>query len=86
MRWVHYMSLINASLSGYSNCEEEDESGGCGCHTPTLREDLEPWVQKGGIQWEDFTRAQSNRHAGLIHYQIINHTLLRQYDCMFKFR
>ena len=77
------MDLINTSLSSYSDCEGED---GSGCHTPTLRGDLETWVQRGGIQREDFDAAKSIGHSGLVHYQVINHTLFRQQDCMFKFR
>ncbi len=85
VRWLHYTGLINASLNSYTDCEEEEDgSGGCGCHAPTLRGDLETWVQRGGIQWDDFARARSNRPTGLVHYQIVNHTLLRQHDCMFK--
>ena len=79
------MELINASLNSYSECEEDD-GGGCGCHAPTLREDLEPWVQRGAIQWEEFAAAQQNRRSGLVHYQVVNHTLFRQQECMFRFR
>ena len=44
--------------------------------------DLAVWEQKGSIPEEEFRK---DRKRG-VHYQIINHKLYREEDCMFLFR
>lgn len=47
-----------------------------------LDEDLKVWEARGGITKEDFSKG---RHRGT-HYQILDHRLYREKECMFPFR
>jgi len=47
-----------------------------------MKEDLAPFEQHGGITKEQFDRSRSRG----THYQIINHRLYRENNCMFPFR
>jgi len=47
-----------------------------------MDEDLKPFEKLGGITKDEFDRSRSHG----VHYQIINHRLYRERDCMFPFR
>lgn len=81
-RWQRYLDLINSSLADYLHSSECKGEKGCGCYASVLESDLEVWREKGGVSWEDF---QAAKHQGqrAVHYQIIDHKLYRQEECMF---
>lgn len=82
-RWSKYLHLINSSLgddrSGRgSSCSEPS----CCPHTSTITADLAVWRERGGITRQDFLSARQERFRG-VHYQIIDHVLYREPDCIF---
>ena len=79
LRWSSYLQLINSSLVEWTSrqCSEE-----CGCHSPVINADLAVWRERGGITYQDFLSAKESRFRG-VHYQIIDHVLYRQPECMF---
>ena len=81
-RWQRYLNLVNSSVTDYSVIRVE-ESGGCGCYAPVLEDDLGVWRERGGVRWEDFQAAKQQGQRA-VHYQIIDHKLYRQEDCMFE--
>ena len=78
--WKKYLENINKAVAAYKDCPNEK----IGCFKRQIDVDLKIWKDKGGIPKEDFDNAL-NRKAGE-HYQIINHKLYRQEDCIFPFR
>ena len=88
-RWSKYLQLINTSLSGgdgrgsESLCSGAGDDPACDCpHTDTITADLAVWRERGGITRQDFLSAREERLRG-VHYQIIDHVLYREPDCMF---
>jgi hypothetical protein len=90
-RWSKYLHLITTSLSVDDGrgrgppCSGggDDSAAGCGCpHTATITADLAVWRERGGITRQDFLSAREERFRG-VHYQIIDHVLYREPDCMF---
>ena len=81
-RWQRYLDLINSSLADYLHSSECKGEKGRGCYASVLESDLGVWRERGGVNWEDF---QAVKHQGqrAVHYQIIDHKLYRQEDCMF---
>ena len=81
-RWERYLDLINSSLADYLHSSECKGEKGRGCYASVLESDLGVWRERGGVDWEDF---QAAKHQGqrAVHYQIIDHKLYRQEDCMF---
>ncbi|CAD5110907.1 DgyrCDS269 [Dimorphilus gyrociliatus] len=75
-KWSKYINKINEALKNYNDCTSED----CSCYFPTLEEDLDPF--KNGITREDLAKGGDRG----MKYQIVNHKLYRQSDCMFPFR
>ncbi len=78
--WRTYLEKINTSLANYKECPNEK----IGCFKKQIEKDLKLWKEKGGITKDDLENAIS-RKAG-VHYQIINHKLYREDDCIFPFR
>ncbi|XP_041348590.1 protein O-glucosyltransferase 1-like [Gigantopelta aegis] len=77
-KWQKYIDVINKSLSSYTDCEQD-----CSCHSSVIDEDLSVWEHKEkGITRERFDQAKERG----VHYQIVNHKLYRENDCMFPFR
>uniref|UniRef100_A0A336LJ21 CSON001853 protein n=1 Tax=Culicoides sonorensis TaxID=179676 RepID=A0A336LJ21_CULSO len=68
---------INEAFENYEPCES---SNNCSCYSPVLNEDLEPFSQ--GIHK---AMIDAIRDRG-VKYQIINHKLYRDKECMFPSR
>ena len=86
-RWSKYLDLVEASLSsgddGRGSSELPRSGGGDSCpHMATITADLAVWRERGGITHQDFLSAREERFRG-VHYQIIDHVLYREPDCMF---
>ncbi|KAF7664152.1 hypothetical protein LDENG_00187210 [Lucifuga dentata] len=73
-----YHDRISKAVKKHIPCNPAD----CGCHLSVLQNDLQPF--KGGIS-EDLMAATTSRGVGT-HYQIINHKLYRERNCMFPAR
>ncbi|KAG0728996.1 O-glucosyltransferase rumi [Chionoecetes opilio] len=75
-KWAHYIAKIDEAMSAYKPCAPEK----CSCHYHLIKKDLS--VFKDGISKET---VQSAKERGTF-YQIIDHELYRQEDCMFPSR
>lgn len=75
-QWVTYITLIEEAVASYKTCDPQR----CSCHYPLIKKDLASF--KDGIIKSII---QSSRERGTF-YQIINHKLYRQRDCMFPSR
>lgn len=75
-KWQKYLKLIDEAVSKYEDCALDD----CSCHTSVIDNDLEPF--KAGISRDLFNKANEKGS----HYQIIDHKLYREKDCMFPNR
>ena len=80
-RWSKYLQLINNSLKEYEREQSSTHESNCP-HTATITADLAVWNERGGITRQDFLSAMQERFRG-VHYQIIDHKLYREPDCMF---
>jgi len=81
--WVHYKRFIDDALShdDVSGCVDE----GAACFFDVIDDDLKPWSD--GISLEKFQSGLDRRsQTRAVHYQIIDHKLYREQDCMFHFR
>ena len=58
------------------------DGGVCGCYDNVVHDDLKVWRERGGIEWAELNAAKQYG----VHYQIVNHTLRRQQDCLFSAR
>ncbi|GAB6022285.1 hypothetical protein CHUAL_006411 [Chamberlinius hualienensis] len=76
-RWGEYLRLIEEARSNYIACN----STSCSCYQSVLKSDLSPW-SVGGITKQ---MIDSARDKGTL-YQIIDHKLYRDKECMFPFR
>ncbi|KAH3827829.1 protein O-glucosyltransferase 1-like [Dreissena polymorpha] len=76
-KWDRYLREIEQAVSHYQECTQE----GCSCHESVINNDLSVWV-KDGISREKLEAAKPRG----THYQIINHKLYREKDCMFPAR
>ncbi|KAM7439851.1 Protein O-glucosyltransferase 1 [Porites harrisoni] len=76
--WKTYLSKIEKATSQYTDCTNKK----CACYSDVIDDDLRVWRDKGGITKSDFDEAAGRG----VHYQIINHKLYREKDCMFPFR
>ncbi|UYV72430.1 POGLUT1 [Cordylochernes scorpioides] len=74
-RWKTYLDKIDQALEDYQPCQAKD----CSCYTDNINS---PVVLFEGIN-QDVVRQALSRG---VHYQILNHTLYRQQDCLFPFR
>ncbi|CAL9698597.1 unnamed protein product [Knipowitschia caucasica] len=77
-RWKEILDNIAHAIRAYIPCNSDK----CGCHVSVLQDDLRPF--RGGIS-EDFMASTVKRGVGT-HYQIIDHTLYREHNCMFPAR
>ncbi|CAL1278038.1 unnamed protein product [Larinioides sclopetarius] len=76
-KWQDIIELINKANSSYEECTSES----CSCYLSVMKDDLLPW-QKDGITREDILESKNKG----TYYQIINHKLYRETECMFPFR
>ncbi|KAK2163625.1 hypothetical protein LSH36_76g03039 [Paralvinella palmiformis] len=75
-KWNKYKKAIDVAVKKYKPCTSND----CSCYQSMLDNDLSTWEE--GIRRSDFDAAIDRG----THYQIINHKLYRQTECMFPFR
>uniref|UniRef100_A0A3B4ANY1 Glycosyl transferase CAP10 domain-containing protein n=1 Tax=Periophthalmus magnuspinnatus TaxID=409849 RepID=A0A3B4ANY1_9GOBI len=76
--WKIFTDNIAKAMKSYTPCNPDN----CGCHLSVLQDDLRSF--EAGIS-EDFMAATVKRGVGT-HYQIINHKLYREHNCMFPAR
>lgn len=76
-KWKKYTDLINDAVEKYVPCE-----GNCTCHAGVIDNDLQVWKNRNGITRDDFERAKKRG----THYQIVDHKLYREDQCMFPAR
>lgn len=76
-KWKNYLNNIKRALSSYTPCTSHN----CSCYESVINEDLKPF-ERDGITKNDI---DSIKEKGT-HYQIIDHKLYREKDCMFPFR
>ena len=67
---------ISRAVNQYVGCDNDS----CDCFTPIIDDDLEMWSD--GISRSSFELAKQRG----VHYQVINHKLYRQKDCLFAAR
>ena len=67
---------ISRAVSQYVGCGNSS----CECFTPIIDDDLEMWSD--GISRSSFELAKQRG----VHYQVIDHKLYRQQDCLFTAR
>lgn len=75
-QWITYIIQVEEAVASYKPCNPEK----CSCHYPLIKKDLGTF--KDGISKD---LIQSARERGSF-YQIINHKLYREKDCMFPSR
>ncbi|XP_015795951.1 protein O-glucosyltransferase 1 [Tetranychus urticae] len=76
--WSDYLVWIKTAENNPNKCETQSSLG---CFKSQIDNDLVYWMDKG-ITLQDI---ETSKPYG-VHYQIINHQLYRQYDCMFPTR
>uniref|UniRef100_T1J8Z6 Glycosyl transferase CAP10 domain-containing protein n=1 Tax=Strigamia maritima TaxID=126957 RepID=T1J8Z6_STRMM len=75
--WSDHLTDVEFALANYKSCEHRN----CSCFEKTLDADLSPWHETGiGKEQIDQTKQFGT------FYQIIDHKLYRQKDCLFAFR
>ncbi|XP_041439109.1 protein O-glucosyltransferase 1 S homeolog isoform X1 [Xenopus laevis] len=77
-RWLHYLNQIHTAVQRHSPPDSHNGT----CFYRVLQEDLEPF--RSGIS-RDLMQNVLSRKLGT-HYQIINHRLYREEECMFSAR
>ncbi|KAJ8003725.1 hypothetical protein DPEC_G00151340 [Dallia pectoralis] len=77
-RWQDYIQKYTEAVHQYKPCSPNN----CSCHLRVLKDDLKPF--SGGVS-EDLMAATLSRGVGT-HYQIIDHKLYREENCMFPAR
>lgn len=84
--WQHYLDLIGSSLAKAARGQEEAANlrdDGCSCYDSVIDKDLHVWRERGGVRWEEFQSVKDSAQIRATHYQVIDHQLYRQEDCMF---
>ncbi len=81
-RWQRYLDLISSSLAA-AGPEGEPGDDGCGSYSSVIDEDLRVWRERGGVKWEEFQSVKDSPHMRAVHYQVVDHQLYRQEECMF---
>jgi len=76
--WKKYLHKIDKATANYQDCSNKK----CGCYSDVIDDDLRIWKERGGIKKSDF----DNTNGRGVHYQIINHKLYRENNCLFPFR
>uniref|UniRef100_A0A8C8DP95 Protein O-glucosyltransferase 1 n=1 Tax=Oryzias sinensis TaxID=183150 RepID=A0A8C8DP95_9TELE len=77
-KWKKTRDRVSAAVGSYVSCS----SVNCSCHLSVLHQDLQPF--RGGIS-ESLMASTVQRGIGT-HYQIIQHKLYREQNCMFPAR
>uniref|UniRef100_A0A6Q2XVV2 Glycosyl transferase CAP10 domain-containing protein n=1 Tax=Esox lucius TaxID=8010 RepID=A0A6Q2XVV2_ESOLU len=77
-RWQKYIEKITEAVQQHKPCSPNN----CSCHLSVVKDDLRPF--SGGVS-EDLMAATIRRGVGT-HYQIIDHKLYREQNCMFPAR
>ncbi|KAM8976110.1 protein O-glucosyltransferase 1 [Pelodytes ibericus] len=77
-RWVRYLEEIRSAVRSHVSCGHHNES----CYHSGLQQDLAPFSV--GISRDLMTNVLSRKLG--THYQIINHRLYREEECMFPAR
>ncbi|XP_050302459.1 O-glucosyltransferase rumi homolog [Anthonomus grandis grandis] len=75
-KYLKYINKIEEAKSRYKPCNNKN----CNCYMPVIKHDLKPF--KEAVSKEDIERVQSKGTK----YQIINHKLYREKNCMFPSR
>ncbi|XP_043211340.1 O-glucosyltransferase rumi homolog [Amphibalanus amphitrite] len=76
-KWQKEISLVEKSLAKYVECKQEN----CGCHSDVIKSDLAIFAK---TKISKLMVEEAKDHGVL--YQIIDHKLYRQQECMFEFR
>ncbi|XP_037074133.1 O-glucosyltransferase rumi homolog [Pollicipes pollicipes] len=76
-KWKPELRLVEQSISSYVECNREN----CGCHKALIKSDLATFKESKITK----SMVEDAMDLGVI-YQIIDHKLYRQTDCMFEFR
>lgn len=76
-RWNHYLKAIDEANASFRPCIRSS----CECFTSQILEDLKPWI-KTGISKDDIDKGKKFG----VHFQVINHQIRRQSDCLFPAR
>ena len=76
-KWQKELALVEKSLTNYVECKREN----CGCHSDVIKSDLSVFAKSKISK----TMIEEAMNHGVI-YQIIDHKLYRQRECMFEFR
>ncbi|KAL4657016.1 protein O-glucosyltransferase 1 [Arapaima gigas] len=77
-RWEKYLNKIAKATQVYKPCSPRN----CSCHLKVLEDDLQ--LFRGGVSEE--LMGESVRRGVGTHYQIIDHKLYREQNCMFPAR
>uniref|UniRef100_A0A8C4HVL5 Glycosyl transferase CAP10 domain-containing protein n=1 Tax=Dicentrarchus labrax TaxID=13489 RepID=A0A8C4HVL5_DICLA len=77
-QWKEIRERISGAVKGFTPCSPVN----CSCHLSVLQQDLQPF--RGRIS-EDVMAATLQRGVGT-HYQVIEHKLYREHNCMFPAR
>lgn len=75
--WKSYVISIDEATKNFNKCTED-------CYKEQRKNDFRFWIENGGIKETDFLHAKKRKLGE--HYQIINHTLYRQPNCIFPAR
>jgi len=75
--WKSYVISIDQAQRDFKEYSED-------CYREQRRKDFRFWIENGGIKEKDFVYAKKEKLGE--HYQIINHTLYRQSNCLFPAR
>uniref|UniRef100_A0A8C9TGE2 Protein O-glucosyltransferase 1 n=1 Tax=Scleropages formosus TaxID=113540 RepID=A0A8C9TGE2_SCLFO len=77
-QWEKYLNKISKASRVYKPCSPHN----CSCHLSVLQDDLQPF--RAGVSEE--LMGESVRRGVGTHYQIIDHKLYREQNCMFPAR
>ena len=77
VKWKKFFDKIEEATKNYEPCKEN-----CTCYDSVLKEDFRVWKNRGEITKDDMKSAMKRG----VHYQIFNHKLFRQDECMFPAR
>ena len=76
--WKSYLDKIDQAVAQYEDCLNKK----CACYSDVVDDDLRIWKDRGGISKSEFDDTAGHG----VHYQVIDHKLYRESDCMFPFR
>ncbi|XP_068714571.1 protein O-glucosyltransferase 1-like [Montipora foliosa] len=76
--WKSYLDKMEQAMAQYKDCSNIK----CACYSDVIDNDLRIWNDRGGVSKREFDDTAGRG----VHYQVINHKLYRENDCMFPFR